>query len=542
MYQIYVDGKILFDPMLIDEGYGVTNIKLTTELNKAGSLEFTLTPNHPLIDRLDKLKSKIILYDNKKEIWRGRILNEEKDFYNRKKVYCEGMLSYFLDSIQRPYDFKGTISEYLQKFLKEHNSQVDSDKSAHLGNVTVTDNNDYIHYSSTQYPKTLDEMNSKLIGTHGGYLKFYYNSAIGWNTLDYLNTYGDVSDQVIRFGENLLDLTEYINAENVFTVLIPLGAKAETEDGSEGERLTIKAVNNGLDYIENTTASAIFGKIWSTQYWDDVTIDSNLLTKGRDFLDNSVSMAVTLSIKAVDLHLIDVDTESIKLGDYIRVVSEPHGLDSYFLCSKIVLDVLNPDKTEYTLGTGFSAMTDKQVSTMKQSASAYQTANSASSVANNVASAVGSVQGDFVSKVEFAVFEKNVNSKISSVYTVKGSVETVEELPSSHSIGDVYNVLDTGANYVWTESGWDKLSETVDLTNYMTKDDLPKTLPNPNALTINGQVYDGSYPVEITIENSGGTDPSSGLSYTDNNGDIVIQNTPSGNASFTDDDGNIVFN
>lgn len=542
MYQIYVDGKILFDPMLIDEGYGVTNIKLTTELNKAGSLEFTLTPNHPLIDKLDKLKSKIILYDNKKEIWRGRILNEEKDFYNRKKVYCEGMLSYFLDSIQRPYDFKGTISEYLQKFLKEHNSQVDSDKSAHLGNVTVTDNNDYIHYSSTQYPKTLDEMNSKLIGTHGGYLKFYYNPAIGWNTLDYLNTYGDVSDQVIRFGENLLDLTEYINAENVFTVLIPLGAKAETEDGSEGERLTIKAVNNGLDYIENTTASAIFGKIWSTQYWDDVTIDSNLLTKGRDFLDNSVSMAVTLSIKAVDLHLIDVDTESIKLGDYIRVVSEPHGLDSYFLCSKIVLDVLNPDKTEYTLGTGFSAMTDKQVSTMKQSASAYQTANSASSVANNVASAVGSVQGDFVSKAEFAVFEKNVNSKISSVYTVKGSVETVEELPSSHSIGDVYNVLDTGANYVWTEAGWDKLSETVDLTNYMTKDDLPKTLPNPNALTINGQTYDGSYPVEITIENSGGTDPSSGLSYTDNNGDIVIQNTPSGNASFTDDDGNIVFN
>ncbi len=35
--------------------------------------------------------------------------------------------------------------------------------------------------------------------------------------------------------------------------------------------------------------------------------------------------------------------------------------------------------------------------------------------------------------------------------------------------GDVYNVLTTGANYVWTDTGWDKLSETIDLSAYLTK-------------------------------------------------------------------------
>jgi len=33
----------------------------------------------------------------------------------------------------------------------------------------------------------------------------------------------------------------------------------------------------------------------------------------------------------------------------------------------------------------------------------------------------------------------------------------------------VYNVLTTGANYVWTDTGWDKLSETIDLSGYLTR-------------------------------------------------------------------------
>lgn len=41
--------------------------------------------------------------------------------------------------------------------------------------------------------------------------------------------------------------------------------------------------------------------------------------------------------------------------------------------------------------------------------------------------------------------------------------------------GDVYNVLDTGANYVWTGEDWDKLSETIDLTPYLTKNEATST-------------------------------------------------------------------
>lgn len=61
-----------------------------------------------------------------------------------------------------------------------------------------------------------------------------------------------------------------------------------------------------------------------------------------------------------------------------------------------------------------------------------------------------------------------VDAKVSSVYKFKGSVSTYNSLPRAATTGDVYNVTDTGANYAWDGSKWDKLSETIDLTAYAT--------------------------------------------------------------------------
>ena len=101
-------------------------------------------------------------------------------------------------------------------------------------------------------------------------------------------------------------------SSGVFTVLIPLGARTENEDGTEGPRLTISSLyQDERDYLENTTAVNLFGRIVRTNVWDDVTVASNLRTKGQTFLNAGVEMAVTLSIKAVDLNLLDVNTGRI---------------------------------------------------------------------------------------------------------------------------------------------------------------------------------------------------------------------------------------
>lgn len=68
-----------------------------------------------------------------------------------------------------------------------------------------------------------------------------------------------------------------------------------------------------------------------------------------------------------------------------------------------------------------------------------------------------------------------VDAKISSVYRFVGSVATVNALPANATVGDTYNVEDTGANYAWTGTAWDKLSETIDLTPYLTKSEASTT-------------------------------------------------------------------
>lgn len=58
---------------------------------------------------------------------------------------------------------------------------------------------------------------------------------------------------------------------------------------------------------------------------------------------------------------------------------------------------------------------------------------------------------------------------VSSTYKYKGSVSTYEDLPTTGlTVGDVYNVEDTGDNYAWTGSSWDKLGGTIDLSGYAT--------------------------------------------------------------------------
>lgn len=86
-----------------------------------------------------------------------------------------------------------------------------------------------------------------------------------------------------------------------------------------------------------------------------------------------------------------------------------------------------------------------------------------------------------------AEVDQKISTAVGAVYKVKGSVANYAALPTDNvSIGDVYNLEDTGANYVATSTtpDWDKLSETVDLSGYLTKTEATSTYqPKGNYLT-----------------------------------------------------------
>ena len=95
-----------------------------------------------------------------------------------------------------------------------------------------------------------------------------------------------------------------------------------------------------------------------------------------------------------------------------------------------------------------------------------------------------------------AYTKTEVDSMVSAVFKYKGSVANEAALPEDASEGDVYNVEDTGANYVWNGSSWDKLSETVDLTSYLTKSEASTTYATKEELKLKAD--SSSIPTKVS--------------------------------------------
>lgn len=355
MYRVYCNNSPLYD--LKDEDLVLISPIVKIGENTAGSFEFSILPKHPHYEEVNELTSVITAYDGDEEIFCGRVVEITKDLYNRKKVICEGELAYFNDSIQRPARYQGlTVRGYLETLVNIHNQQVKNqgiDKTFKVGAVTVQDKNDYV-YKYTNWESTLEVIKTDLLKTYGGYLRIRKENGVRY--LDYLADYPNTNTQVIEFGSNLLDFTHDMVASDIVTAVIPLGARLEDVTEVEGldAYLTIKDVNGGVDYVYSQEAVKSYGWIFKTVKWDDVHVADNLLKKGNEYLTDIQFAQITLTVSAVDLHMLHVDMERIKVLDEIRVTSSPNGLDRFFPVSEMTIYLDKPSNNKLTLGTSYS--------------------------------------------------------------------------------------------------------------------------------------------------------------------------------------------
>ena len=355
MYRVYCNNSPLYD--LRDEDLVLISPIVKIGENTAGSFEFSILPKHPHYEEVNELTSVITVYDGDEEIFCGRVVEITKYLYNRKKVICEGELAYFNDSIQRPARYQGlTVRGYLETLVNIHNQQVKNqgiDKTFKVGAVTVQDNNDYV-YKYTNWESTLEVIKTDLLKTYGGYLRIRKENGVRY--LDYLADYPNTNTQVIEFGLNLLDFTHDMVASDIVTAVIPIGARLEDVTEVEGldAYLTIKDVNGGVDYVYSQEAVKSYGWIFKTVKWDDVHVADNLLKKGKEYLSDIQFAQITLTVSAVDLHMLHVDMERIKVLDRIRVTSTPNGLDRFFPVSEMTIYLDKPSNNKLTLGTSYS--------------------------------------------------------------------------------------------------------------------------------------------------------------------------------------------
>lgn len=347
MYSIYADGVCIYNDVFALDSMKVVNPKLTLEDNAAGSLSMTLPTMNVGYNTITRLTTDIAVQKDGEEIWAGRVLQDDTDFWNNRVLYCEGELAYFNDSTQPPAEYAGlSIRAYLEKLLAVHNSKVPANRRFYIGAVTVVDK-DYPTYY-TNYEKTIAILNA-LVEEYGGHLRI--RKVNGTRYLDYLAEYPDTCSQVIQFGTNLIEFTRKWDSTEFATVIVPLGSRLDDSPIEALDAyLTVESVNQGSMYVQSDEAMAAYGWIEKVVTWDDVTDPKVLLEKAKAYLTDLQFDDMELELSALDLHYLDVKYEAVKLLDEIRVISRPHGLDRLFPVTKLEIPLDSPEKTQFKLG------------------------------------------------------------------------------------------------------------------------------------------------------------------------------------------------
>lgn len=359
MIQIFADGTLAYDSRL--EDYDLRGLRVTTGLNKGGTAEIVMPPNHPAYTLYTSYKTIVEIYRDGLLKFRGRVLYTSEDFQNLRTVVCEGELCFFQDAVSRPYLYQWAPVSVFSQVINTYNSQVETTKKFKIGKVTVVDDNDYIRLESESAETVLETIN-KLLDRCGGYLVFTTDPTDGMRVINWYDSLSYKSNQTIEFGENLLNFSRTGANTKLATAILPYGAKNETT----GERLTIASINGGQDYIQDDAAVAIRGFIIKPVFWDDVVLPENLLRKAREYLEKNRYIIKSLELSALDLSYMDKDIDTFQVGDNIRVLSKPHGVDDEFLLTESTEDLLNPANSRITLGKDVNTLTDADVAGDRQ--------------------------------------------------------------------------------------------------------------------------------------------------------------------------------
>lgn len=423
-YKLYVDGELFFANDWNEKEYRLISPKIKLELNKSGSVEFTILPTHPFYNAFSPMKSIVTAYRDDTLIFDGRVLSGDADNYKQRRVYCEGALAYLVDSILPPCKGTRTAEEHYRLIVNAHNEQVEPEKRFSPGIVSIDQKSESQIFGEDSYRENFSSIETDLLDAYGGYLRIRYDGSTRY--LDYVKSYDSTNSQKIRFGSNLLDLTNKRSGEDLFTVLLPIGKDKLT---IEGAGPSSKYTHNGI-YLENPEAIAQYGRIIKLVDFGNVEDPNTLLHKAEKYMDdNYKGIPPELTVKAFDLHTFYPTIEPFNLGDNIVIESEPHEISRTLMCTAVELDLTSPDKDQYIL-TDPNRITIRKDRTLTGSASSTSDTASKAKRSGAGGAAAASLLEQFITEVD-------------GVLTIKDRKIHLESMPGG-TLGQIAAALDVG--------------------------------------------------------------------------------------------------
>lgn len=217
---------------------------------------------------------------------------------------------------------------------------------------------------------TWDILQSELTDVYGGYFAVRYSDDGKTRYLDYLDGEGitDENPQTIEFGVNMLDLNNYVKADDIVTRVIAVGYQ------KKGWWI-FKSTKTIQEQADDREAQSVYGIITRVIVIDGKSITrQKLLDAANEELRKNLRYYDGIEVSAIDLHDAGINTERLSWMKKTRIISKPHGIDTPLVLTKIVEPLDAPDKKRFTFGTSFYSISDLQALSSHKASMAYSIA------------------------------------------------------------------------------------------------------------------------------------------------------------------------
>jgi phage minor structural protein len=327
-------------------------------LSQAEQLSFSIPFDNDGYSLIEGLLTKVKIYDTRDNsvVFSGRVIPTKDGMDSEgkfiKEVTCEGALTYLIDTNTRRWEFTNqTPAQILQYLLDQHNAKVDDTRKIYLGTIEVLQPITV----NTNYETTLNAIVSKIKNILGGDIRVQERS--GKLYLDYFKAQGTNNNAEVRIGYNLKDITREYDPMDIITRAIPLGY------GEGINQLDITSVNNGVEYIEDSSAVATYGVIEGLVTNKDIQDADTLLIYGQTVLNEKKQPRFTYQQSSLDLSVLPGhEKEKYELGDTLHTIVDVLNMDAYSRVIERERDlILSPWNANLTLSTRPARLSDQTV-------------------------------------------------------------------------------------------------------------------------------------------------------------------------------------
>lgn len=373
-YQVFVDAQLLWDPY--DDNDVVSSASISQAVNAAAYLDMEITSSNVPIN---EGSSSVEVRWEGKTLFYGRVTDVSQGIDGSWQVSAVSNIDRLNDVLVRPHSTSGNVGEQVPSTLSGYFSWlVEQYNERAVGGYRInvrTNQGDELHegalsVSEDGWPTVAAAIQDGVL-SYGGYLDFIPYS--GGADIDFYADIHDANLQIVDLGENITDITVKRSSEGQRTALVPYGS----DDNGNNYDLT-SATSTDLQLVRNAGYSVLGDAIYDPEYvaeygyreerheFPGVTSVAELLREAVPYLRTMVAPRLTIECRAVDMALYREGYEHLRVGQAVRVRSEPHGVDEYLAVQDMDLDLLDPSQTTYTLGVSYDTLTGQQSAYLAQ--------------------------------------------------------------------------------------------------------------------------------------------------------------------------------